>query len=264
MPAHKRDLLTIRAASTLLAELWDGKLRQTLKLFSRKISSEVKLKHFLESKLTAKHLARWLEGVLQVRGLAQSALFQSPPWMLWRNRELFKRMIERQEGSLSLLHAILSCEQQSRFELAELAAVQVFPAQEVAFIRKDLRALRERQEASLPDGKAGTGVRDKPQSSKRSVSTSAGTGTGTGTGASNASALSIDLLSEDYDQLLELLREELQLCDRKRSLLRDRRECEEEQRAQQAKRQLRLKAMEDAQARDRDPVNFRNQAGRFS
>jgi hypothetical protein len=137
-------------------------------------------------------------------------------------------MLERQEGSLSLLHAILSAERETKAEISQL---QSFPSQEVGVIRKELRGLREKQEQTF-------------QSSPAPSTTSA------------------DLLSSHYDNLITLLRDELQLTERKLQLLRERRESEEEVRAQQNKRLARARAIEELESRD--PNNFRNQSGRFN
>lgn len=48
----KKDSMTIRAASTLLQELWDGKLGQTVKSFTKRMTVNMSLKHFLESSVT--------------------------------------------------------------------------------------------------------------------------------------------------------------------------------------------------------------------
>ena len=45
----KRDLQIIRAASSLLQELWDGKLRTTLRSFTKKVARDIALRPFLES-----------------------------------------------------------------------------------------------------------------------------------------------------------------------------------------------------------------------
>lgn len=49
----KRDMMTIRAASTLLQELWDGKLRATVRSFAKKIVRDMSQRVFLEAANTA-------------------------------------------------------------------------------------------------------------------------------------------------------------------------------------------------------------------
>jgi len=44
----KRAMLTIRAASTLLQELWDGKLRVTVRSFTRKVIKDMSYRVYLE------------------------------------------------------------------------------------------------------------------------------------------------------------------------------------------------------------------------
>jgi len=48
----KKDLLMIRAASTLLQELWDGKLRATVRSFTKKVSHDMGLRHRLEASMS--------------------------------------------------------------------------------------------------------------------------------------------------------------------------------------------------------------------
>ena len=44
----KRDLMVIRATSSLLQELWDGKLKATLKSFTKKVVAEMGLRRRME------------------------------------------------------------------------------------------------------------------------------------------------------------------------------------------------------------------------
>eukprot|EP01039_Chlorochromonas_danica_P003333 gene3333-3656_t len=244
LPSNKRDLFSIRAASTLMQELWDGRLQQTLSLFRGKVAQEIRLRGQLQSRLSNKQTALWVEGLLRLRGLQDShALFQPATWSIWRNEELFVRMMARQEDSLALLKAILESEREARAAIGGLRNLHVFPAQEVAIVRKDLRQLRDRQEAVLSEH----GENETEEMESRGQKVTKG--------------LSVDPVSETYDPLLVLLREELLLCEKKVSLLHDRRIGEEELRVQQSKRLARLRLIEETQARD--PANFRNQSLRF-
>lgn len=95
LPSNKRDLFSIRAASTLMQELWDGRLQQTLSLFRGKVAQEIRLRGQLQSRLSNKQTALWVEGLLRLRGLQDShALFQPATWSIWRNEELFARYID--------------------------------------------------------------------------------------------------------------------------------------------------------------------------
>lgn len=149
----------------------------------------------------------------------------------------------RQEDSLALLKAILESEREARAAIGGLRNLHVFPAQEVAIVRKDLRQLRDRQEAVLSEH-----CENETEEME-------------GRGRKAAKAQSVDPVSETYDPLLVLLREELLLCEKKVLLLHDRRIGEEELRVQQSKRLARLRLIEETQARD--PANFRNQSLRF-
>lgn len=50
---RSRDMYIIRAASSLLQELWDGKLKGTLQVFMKKVISEFNMKARLEAKLNS-------------------------------------------------------------------------------------------------------------------------------------------------------------------------------------------------------------------
>lgn len=47
----KRDLQLLRAASTLLQELWDGRLKQTVKLFAKKVAVDMRQRAVMEAAL---------------------------------------------------------------------------------------------------------------------------------------------------------------------------------------------------------------------
>jgi hypothetical protein len=92
----KRDLMMIRAASTLLQELWDGRLRATVKLFSKKMISDIKLRSCFESQINTflKYhgltIARRRKRNKQSTALndLMTSLIPSPPtWILWRNQD---------------------------------------------------------------------------------------------------------------------------------------------------------------------------------
>jgi hypothetical protein len=51
-PTQRKDLMTIRAASTLLQELWDGRLKSTVKLFAKKMMTDIKFRTVFESQLS--------------------------------------------------------------------------------------------------------------------------------------------------------------------------------------------------------------------
>lgn len=89
----KKDLLTIRAASTLLQELWDGKLKATVKAFTKKVTRDISYRNFLESsvlihKKTQKE-AQFEKDAFHVLQLRQ--LPDPPNWAMWKNKEQFER-----------------------------------------------------------------------------------------------------------------------------------------------------------------------------
>ena len=65
VPEEKRDLFVIRSASTLLQELWDGKLKTTLKSFTKKVLQDMSLRKRLDSLISTEANAGALEKILQ-------------------------------------------------------------------------------------------------------------------------------------------------------------------------------------------------------
>lgn len=112
MTEYKRDLMTIRAASTLLQELWDGRLKSTVKLFSKKMSSDMKLRGYLEGQINVflkyhgnsilKRKVR--QGVghqnkvpqIALNEIASSLLPMPPTWSLWKNRDHLDKYVPPQ------------------------------------------------------------------------------------------------------------------------------------------------------------------------
>ncbi len=105
--AQKPDLMIIRAASTLLQELWDGRLKSTVKLFAKKMISDIKFRSFLESQIAVfvkyhgQHLLKQKTKTHASFGKGKksqnvnelgSLIMPIPPtWTLWKNRDYVER-----------------------------------------------------------------------------------------------------------------------------------------------------------------------------
>lgn len=213
----KRDLQLLRAASSLLQELWDGRLKSTVRLFAKKVAGDMRLRSVCEAALQQLLRATASRAVpLPLRSLPPP-----PAWALWRDAAQRSATLESQQAALQVLQLIARAERDVSAELAAFGGadgLRVFPAAEIAQMRRDVRAFKELQEQVLRDASA----QAAPQS--------------------------------DQTQLLAVLGEEARLSERKLQLLRARRLSEEEARAVLQRRAQRQRQLEEAQARD--PANF--------
>ena len=120
MQEKKRDMMTIRAASTLLQELWDGKLRATVRSFTKKVVRDMAPRVFLEASNTTfliahPHYMLYLIGSVENSGgsrhaanpfsirsylasrpaametAANSVVPAQPTWAIWKNRAYLDR-----------------------------------------------------------------------------------------------------------------------------------------------------------------------------
>lgn len=117
-------------------------------------------------------------------------------------------------------------------------------------IRKDVKVFKDSQEAILTK----TG----------SVETNSNSGSTSAKGSKRndkAEEVLTNAPVNTYFDLVEILNLETRLCERKLSVLRMRRQEEEDRKNVQLRKLAKLKEMEDKQSRD--PANFRNQANRF-
>jgi len=118
----KRDMMTIRAASTLLQELWDGKLRATVRSFAKKVVRDMAPRVFLEASNTTfliahPHYMLYLSGSTEnsggsrnvvnpfsirsylasrpaVENVANSVVPAQPTWAIWKNKPYLERYVE--------------------------------------------------------------------------------------------------------------------------------------------------------------------------
>lgn len=121
MQEKKRDMMTIRAASTLLQELWDGKLRATVRSFAKKVVRDMTPRVFLDASNTTfliahPHYMLYLSGSVENSGgsrntvnpfsmrsylasrpaiehVANSVVPAQPTWAIWKNKLYFERYV---------------------------------------------------------------------------------------------------------------------------------------------------------------------------
>lgn len=268
--AAKRDLLLLRGASTLLQELWDGRLKSTVKLFARKMLQDLRQRTSLETalQLLEKMQRHQQQPQGQKKGVSSSStvaktLPSTPSWLVWRGEEQAQRTLQSQRQSLELLQAIRHAEASVAQEIERFLQLRVFPNAELIQIRRDIKAFKELQEQVLQqvDGASSLthAVVSSDSSSDLATKNSQNSQSNLHSNGSNSSGSQAALLS--------LLFEEHQLCDRKLSALTQRRMAEEEaQIVQQRRAQQRLaREAEGAtqQTRDSSGFNFRNQGSRF-
>lgn len=129
--------------------------------------------------------------------------------------------------------------------------LQFFPSQELNQIRREVKQFKEQQEQMLSsaqlvsdqeDVAVGKTGKKNPAMNSSSGDTSQG-------------------IRDGYDNLVSILQEETQLCEKKLDILSHRRQSEEEARLLLLRKLARMRSIEDQQSKD--PTNFRNQSGRF-
>jgi len=123
-----RDMVLIRAASTLLQELWEGKLKSTVRSFTKKVCHDMVISNGAGSR----------------RGKASSSNFEPPSWAKWMDQEELKREFFRQSELLSRTDFLLNIERLVSSEYKLMMELCVFPSAELALIRKDMKAFKER------------------------------------------------------------------------------------------------------------------------
>jgi hypothetical protein len=262
----RKDLLMIRAASTLLQELWDGKLKATMRSFTKKVNYDMGLRSRLESSLSLTSAAWASRDGKEVRSGAKSRekakdpgdtlgnsvtkkfisaeeIEQSlyvpavPSWAVWKDEESLKRTIEGQSTCCVAMEGVLNTETAISDELKRMLDLHIFPAQELTVIKKEVKAFKDgfdnaiNYEASMP------------YSAVYYENTAALSGKGAAT-----------KITEDY---VAMLAAESKLGDRKLSMLRNRRLDEQDNRQANARRVARVRAIEESQAKD--PANFSRQ-----
>ncbi len=246
---EKKDLVIIRAASTLLQELWDGKLRATLKSFTKKTVQEMSLKRRMEVAINTQLAAISAEPTISggngssksppkkptssINEDLQKAL-QPPSWAMWRNTALLQETVDSIASYENSLQGILELEKSLTEELNALCEFKVFPSVELQLIKKEVKAFKEYQDQQKCEMAA----------------------EGTDSTSKNGNT-AVKKLITMYQSLANNSLIEQRVCEKKLSIVRSRRQDEQELRNQYLRKMARLKAMEEKEAKD--PYNFRNQ-----
>eukprot|EP01041_Mallomonas_annulata_P003005 gene3005-5888_t len=122
-----RDLDLIRAASTLLQELWDGKLKSTVRSFARRVCSDM---------VIYRNISSMSEG----RGVAVTTL---PSWTKWKDKEALKREFLHQDDIQTKYQMIYNLEKLISTEFKYISDLNIFPSAELAIIRKEIKNFKE-------------------------------------------------------------------------------------------------------------------------
>ena len=219
----KRDLVLIRAASTLLQELWDGKLHATLKSFLKKTISDLGIRRRLELALanSAPKVNDSKKNGRKNTNAITLTLPTKPEWMVWRDEEYKENafdIINENEAIMNNIHAV---ESMINEELKAMLDFKIYPTAEISMIRKDIKAFKDFQEEQQANFA-------QSQEEKNLITT--------------------------YKVLAITLRNELKVCDKKLSIFRARRVEEVSTRDVLARKIARAKAVEAEQ--QREPANF--------
>lgn len=219
----KKDLVLIRAASTLLQELWDGKLHATVKSFLKKTIADLGIRRRLEMAVSSITVKGNDNKKSNKKGLNTTTLVlpNKPEWMIWRDDEYKENAFDVINENEAIINNIHTVETMINEELKAMLDFKIYPTSEIAIIRKDIKAFKDFQDeeqASLVQSKTENNI----------IST--------------------------YKVLALTLRNELKVCDRKLSIFRARRVDEVLNRENIARRIARAKVVEDEQKHD--PANF--------
>jgi hypothetical protein len=219
----KKDLVLIRAASTLLLELWDGKLHATVKSFLKKTIADLGIRRRLEMAVSSITVKGNDNKKSSKKSLNTTTLVlpNKPEWMIWRDDEYKENAFDVINENEAIINNIHTVETMINEELKAMLDFKIYPTSEIAIIRKDIKAFKDFQDeeqASLVQSKTENNI----------IST--------------------------YKVLALTLRNELKVCDRKLSIFRARRVDEVLNRENIARKIARAKVVEDEQKRD--PANF--------
>jgi hypothetical protein len=267
----KKDLLMIRAASTLLQELWDGKLRATVRSFTKKVSHDMGLRRRLEASLnltsafwdpffkdakegkdskknntaivdryrkTVTVTNQGNQATMSSADIEQTLSVPLPPsWTRWKDEDVLSRTSSGQSMYSAALEGILGTETAISDELKRLMDMHVFPGQELTLIKKEVKAFKESFEGAISND--ATSLFSAVYSEHTA-----------GPGHKSHSAK----VAEEYAAMIVA---EAKICDRKFNMLRSRRVEEQDTRQLAARRNARARAVEEVQAKD--PANFSQQ-----
>ena len=230
-----RDMIMIRSASTLLQELWEGKLRGTLKSFARKVCEELFTRRRLgviisreKDRMNSKHSQNLLQNGMKVPKYLNFD-FNKPKWGRWKDKDKLEEITNLYVIAAEYFLRMTQIEKAITLEVSNFERIGIYPSAELAIIRKDLKNFKEKELQIRSE---------EPENAAAGVN------------GSNR-----DWLDEN------LLRHELRMSEKKYDLLQRRRQDDDLSRATSERKVAKAKALEELQARD--PANFANQSKRF-
>lgn len=217
----KKDLVLIRAASTLLQELWDGKLHATVKSFLKKTISDLGIRRRLELALANSTPKVANQKNARKNAALSITLPTKPEWMIWKDDDYKETAFDVMNENESIMNNIHAVETMINEELRAMLDFKIYPTAEIAMIRKDIKAFKDFQEEQQSNFA-------QSQDEKNIITT--------------------------YKVLATTLRNELKVCDKKLSVFRARRVDEVSTREVLARKKARKQKEEEAERND--PANF--------
>lgn len=251
----KKDLVVIRAASTLLQELWDGKLKATMRSFTKKILQDLNTRRRLESALsmyaaTVQYLSQPPASNLTSAntgankkgskdaptkdgggGVVKAPLLSLPPppdWISWKNEAHFRATLDAISSSGDILANILEVERAVSDELRALVEFRVYPSVELALVRKEMKAFKDYQEEQA--------MHQQHQQLAQAQASKGSSGSSSSVHSRN--------LALTYQLLTNTSVTEQKVCEKKLSIIRARRQDEQEARAAYLRKQAKMKERE--------------------
>ena len=146
-----RDFVVMRAASTLLEELWDGKLRGTLMSFVAKVCEDFSSKKRLITTLKREKgreraLTRHETTVSLPMPPFLTAKMKHPKWTRWKDHDSMKYILDVLISSQEKLQHLLEIEKNVTNELQQMQDEGIYPAPELQTIRREAKMYKETHE----------------------------------------------------------------------------------------------------------------------
>lgn len=279
------DVMIIKQSSNLLQELWDKKLTVTLKAFvnrsiadmnlktrlevtssvferllmvyfnsrqAMEISSSSKKKSIQSLKANSKFNANSTPPISQIMLTnSKSILNRDLKWSQWKSTELLLRTKQFQESNLEILYFIHELERNYSSQLAELQNSDIINSIDLSILKKDAKKFKDSLELQyLSTNAISPSMFPSDAQNNQNVQLQSKQTDG---------FTKLNLVIDD--SLTSNLAFEQKLCDKKILTLSSRIQDEIELKASKMRKELRLKAIQDKQAKD--PRNFKNQGTRF-
>ena len=223
------DMDMIKAASTLLMELWDESLKSTVRSYTKRVCEEMSLRRRLDfishiamkrrsKKVSKTEISVPAKLVPSNSSYPPIVLRSLPPqkkpiWHQWVNQEELSACLDRIYAAQNHVDNILRIEKSISIEIEELVRLGIFPSFEITMIRKDVKKYKELEE---------------------------------------------EVMNVESDSSIQggLETAEIRLCERKLSLLRARKEDELEIRAKEQRRARKMAMMEHHQQNSEYQMRF--------